>query len=174
MSMQYDVKAGHIDVSGFIVPNGRYRVKQITYQASGAGAGTVEVFDTTSAPVSATYGRTGALVTITKNAHGLATGDSIGVGFSAAAGASATDGNYVITKVDANSFTITDPNSGTVTPGTACRYVDGDGGRWLVSFSTLTSQTATVPVIIPGEGILAATGIYVSLTNTAFVTVFYG
>jgi hypothetical protein len=172
--MQTDVLAGHIDVSGFIIPNGRYRVKQITYQGSGSGAGTVEVFDTTTAPISATYGRSGTLVTVTKSAHGLSTGASVGLGFTAAGGASATDGNYVITRVDANTFTINDPNSGTVTPGTACRYVDGSGGRWLVSFSTLTSQAAAVTVLVPGEGILAASGIYVSLTNAAFVTVFYG
>jgi hypothetical protein len=174
MGMQTDVLAGHIDVSGFIIPNGRYRVKQITYQGSGAGAGAVEVFDTTTVPVSATYGRSGTLVTVTKSSHGLDTGDSVGIGFSAGSGASATDGNYVITKVDANTFTITDPNTGTVTPGTACRYVDGSGGRWLVSFSTLTSQAAAVTVLVPGEGVLAASGIYVSLTNAAFVTVFYG
>jgi hypothetical protein len=38
----------------------------------------------------------------------------------------------------------------------------------------LTSQAAAVTVLVPGEGILAASGIYVSLTNAAFVTVFYG
>jgi len=174
MGMQTDVLAGHIDVSGFIIPNGRCRVKQITYQGSGSGAGTVEVFDTTTAPISATYGRSGALVTVTKSSHGLSTGDRIGIGFTAAGGTSATDGNYTITKVDANTFTVNDPNSGTVTPGTACRYVDGSGGRWLVSFSTLTSQAAAVTVLVPGEGLLAASGVYVALTNAAFVTVFYG
>lgn len=173
MGMQTDVLSGHLDVSGFIIPNGRYRVKQITYQGSGGGAGVVEVFDTAVAPASATYGRSGTLITITKSSHGLATGDRIGVGFSAGGGASATDGNYSITVVDANSFTITDPNSGTVTPGTACRYVNS-GARWLTSFGTLVSQTTPVSVLIPGEGILAALGIYVSMSNTSFVTVFYG
>ena len=171
--MQTDVLAGHLDVSGFIVQPGRYRVKQVTFQGSGGGAGVVEIFDTAVAPVSATYGRTGALVTVTKSAHGLATGNRIGIGFSAAGGASGTDGNYTITVVDANSFTITDPNSGTVTPGTACRYVNS-GARWLVSFGTAQSVTTPVAVLIPGEGILAAQGIYASITNTSFVTVFYG
>lgn len=171
--MQTDVLAGHLDVSGFIAPNGRYRVKQITYQGSGAGAGVVEIFDTVNAPITATYGRSGTLVTITKSSHGLATGDRVGVGFSAAGGASGTDGNYTITVVDSSTFTITDPNSGTVTPGTACRYVNS-GARWLVSFGTVTSQTTPVAVLIPGEGILAAQGIYASMTNTSYVTVFYG
>ena len=171
--MQTDVLAGHLDVSGFIVQPGRYRVKQVTYQGSGGGAGVVEIFDTAVAPTTATYGRSGALVTVTKSSHGLSTGNRVGIGFSAAGGASGTDGNYSITRVDANSFTIDDPNTGTVTPGTACRYVNS-GARWLVSFSTVTSQTTPVAILIPGEGILAAQGIYASITNTSFVTVFYG
>jgi len=173
MGMQTDVLAGHLDVSGFIVPNGRYRVKQITFQGSGGGAGVVEIFDTSTAPTTATYGRSGTLVTVTKSTHGLATGDRVGIGFSAASGASATDGNYTITVVDSSTFTIDDPNSGTVTPGTACRYVNS-GSRWLVSFGTLVSQTTATAVLIPGEGILAAKGIYASMTNTSYVTVFYG
>ena len=171
--MQTDVLAGHLDVSGFIAQPGRYRVKQVTYQGSGGGAGVVEIFDTAVAPITATYGRSGALVTVTKSSHGLSTGNRVGIGFSAAGGASGTDGNYSITRVDANSFTIDDPNTGTVTPGTACRYVNS-GARWLVSFSTVTSQTTPVAILIPGEGILAAQGIYASITNTSFVTVFYG
>lgn len=173
MGMQTDVLAGHLDVSGFIVPSGRYRVKQITFQGSGGGAGVVEIFDTSTAPVSATYGRSGTLVTVTKSAHGLTTGDRIGIGFSAAAGASGTDGNYTITVIDSSTFTFDDPNSGTVTPGTACRYVN-NGARWLVSFGTLVSQTTATAVLVPGEGILAAKGIYASITNTSYVTVFYG
>jgi hypothetical protein len=173
MGMQTDVLAGHLDVSGFIAPAGRYRVKQVTYQGSGGGAGVVEIFDTAVAPVSATYGRSGTLVTITKSAHGLKTGDRVGVGFSAAAGASGTDGNYTITVVDSSTFTVDDPNSGTVTPGTACRYVNS-GARWLVSFGTAQSVTTPVAVLVPGEGILAAKGVYANISNTSYVTVFYG
>jgi hypothetical protein len=171
--MQTDIQSGHLDVAGFITPSGRTRVKGIVYQASGGGAGVIDIFDTTVAPVSATYGRSGSLVTVTKSAHGLETGDRVGISYNAASGASATNGNFTITKVDANSFTITDFNSGTVTPGTACFYVNG-GARWLTSFATIVSQTTPVNVILPGEGILAALGIYVNFTNTTFVTVFYG
>ena len=171
--MQTDIQSGHLDVVGFIVPNGRARVKGIVYQASGGGAGVVDIFDTTAAPISATYGRSSALVTVSKTAHGLETGDRIGIAYSAASGASATNGNFTITKVDANSFTITDFNSGTVTPGTACVYVNS-GARWLTSFSTIVSQTTPVNVLLPGEGLLAALGIYVNFTNTTFVTIFYG
>ena len=173
MAMQYDVQAAHLDVSGFIAPAGRYRVKQITFQGSGGGAGVVEIFDTAVAPITASYGRTGTLVTVTKSAHGLSTGDRVGIGFSAAAGASGTDGNYVITVVDSSTFTLDDPNTGTVTPGTACRYVNS-GARWLVSFGTAQSVTNPVAILVPGEGLLAAKGVYASISNTSFVTVFYG
>jgi hypothetical protein len=171
--MQTDIQSGHLDVVGFIIPNGRARVKGIVYQASGGGAGVVDIFDTTAAPISATYGRSSALVTVSKTAHGLETGDRVGIAYSAASGASATNGNFTITKVDANSFTITDFNSGTVTPGTACVYVNS-GARWLTSFSTIVSQTTPVNILLPGEGLLAALGIYVNFTNTTFVTIFYG
>lgn len=173
MGMQTDIQSGHLDVVGFIVPNGRVRVKGITYQGSGGGAGVIDIFDTTVAPISATYGRSGALVTVAKTAHGLETGDRIGIAYGAASGASATNGNFTITKVDANSFTITDFNSGTVTPGTACVYVNG-GARWLTSFATIVSQTTAVNVLLPGEGLLAALGVYINFSNTTFVTIFYG
>jgi hypothetical protein len=39
--MQTDIQSGHLDVVGFIIPNGRARVEGIVYQASGGGAGTV-------------------------------------------------------------------------------------------------------------------------------------
>ena len=171
--MQTDIQSGHLDVVGFVIPNGRARIKGITYQASGGGAGVIDIFDTTVAPISATYGRSAALVTVSKTAHGLETGDRVGIAYSAASGASATNGNFTITKVDANSFTITDFNSGTVTPGTACVYVNS-GARWLTSFSTIVSQTTPVNVLLPGEGLLAALGVYLNFTNTAFVTIFYG
>lgn len=173
MGMQTDVMSGHLDVAGFILPNGRTRVRALTYQGSGGGTGAVDVFDTTTAPVAATYGRSGYTITVTKSAHGLATGDVIGIAFLAAAGASATNGNYTITVTDANTFTVTDINTGTVTPGTACKYVN-NSGRWVTSFATATSQTTPVHILFPGEGILARSGLYVNLVNATFATVFYG
>jgi len=173
MTMQYDVLSGHLESSGFIVPTGRVRLKQITFQGSGSGAGVVEVFDTTVTPITATYGRSGTTVTVSKTSHGLSTGDYVGIAFNAAGGGSGTDGNYPITVSDANTFTITDINSGTVSPGTSCRYVN-TGSRWLTSFATATSQTVPVAIFVPGEGMLAKNGLYVNFSNTSWVTVFYG
>ena len=174
MAMQTDVVSGHIDASGFIVPVGRIRVKSIIYQPSGSGAGSVDLFDSTETPVAASYGRTGNVVTVTKTTHGLGNGARVGLEFQAASGNSATNGNYTITATTENTFTITDINSGNVSPGTACKYVDGTGGQWLASFSTLTSQTTPVSVLVPGQGMLVERGLYVNLTNASFVTVFYG
>ena len=66
--MQYDVKQGHLNESGFFVL-GRNRIKAISYFGGGA---TLVLFDTTVAPVtsSVTYARTGTLVTVSKTSHG--------------------------------------------------------------------------------------------------------
>jgi hypothetical protein len=173
MAMQTDVLSGHIDVAGFILPNGRARVKAITYQGSGGGTGVVDIYDTTVVPTSATYTRSNTTVTVSKTTHGLSAGDRIGIAYAAASGNSATNGNYSITATTENTFTITDINTGNVSGGTACTYVN-NGGRWLTSFATLTGATTPVHVLIPGEGILADNGVYVNMTSTAFVTVFYG
>ncbi len=109
MAMQYDVKQGHLNESGFFVL-GRNRVKAVSFFG---GGGTLVLFDTTSAPVSSsvTYAQSGTTVTVSKTSHGLVTGDVVGIHFDSNTGVSATDGNYSITRVDANSFTLTDINS---------------------------------------------------------------
>ena len=113
MTMQYDVKQGHLNQSGFFVL-GRNRVKGVSFYG---GGGTLVLFDTTTAPVtsSVTYGRSGTTVTIAKTAHGLTTGTVVGIHFASGTGGAATDGNYAITVTTADAFTITDINTGTIT-----------------------------------------------------------
>ena len=156
MAMQYDVKQGHLNESGFFVL-GRNRIKAISYFG---GGGTLVLFDTTSAPVtsSVTYARTGTLVTVSKTSHGLATGDLVGIHFDSNSGVSATDGNYSITRVDANSFTVNDINTGSIT-STAALYVSGVN-RWLLTYETHATDEFQNSPIIPGEGVLATNGIY--------------
>jgi len=168
MTMQYDVKGSHFSGSGLAV-TGRTRLKNLIYLGTGT-AGSIDVFDTTTAPVSATYARSGTTVTVTSTAHGLTTGQYVGITYAAATGVSATAGNYIVTVTGANTFTITDLNSGTIAGGTACIYTTG---KWLTSYNT---GTAVQPfqVIFAGEGILATTGIYVVVTNISFQTVQYG
>ena len=170
MAMQYDVKQGHLNESGFFVL-GRNRVKAISYFGGGA---TLVLFDTTVAPVtsSVTYARTGTLVTVSKTSHGLATGDVVGIHFDSTGGVSATDGNYSITRVDANSFTLTDINSGSIA-STAALYVSGVN-RWLLTYETHASDDFQNSPIIPGEGVLATNGIYAYMSSMDSAQIYYG
>ena len=170
MAMQYDVKQGHLNASGFFVL-GRNRIKAISYYGGGA---TLVLFDTTVAPVtdSVTYARTGTLVTVSKTAHGLATGDVVGIHFNSTGGVSATDGNYSITRVDANSFTLNDINTGSIS-STAALYVSGVN-RWLLTYETHASDDFQNSPIIPGEGVLATNGIYAYMSSMDSAQIYYG
>jgi hypothetical protein len=170
MTMQYDVKTSKIQGSGLMY-SGRVRLKQGTILGSGT-AGYLDFFDTTTAPTAATYGRSGTTVTVTKTAHGLSTGDTVGIAYIAAGGVAPVSGNYKITKVDADTFTITDLNSGTIATSTVCNYVN-NGGRWLMGINTGTNLQP-FQLLIPGEGILATLGIYASSSNITSTQITYG
>jgi len=170
MTMQYDVKQGHLNQSGFFVL-GRNRVKGVSFYG---GGGTLVLFDTTTAPVtsSVTYARTGTVVTVTKTAHGLSTGNVVGIHFASNAGASATDGNYTITKTGADTFTLNDINTGSIT-STAALYVSG-ANRWLMTYETHSSDEFQNAPIIPGEGVLAVNGIYAYMSAIDAALIYYG
>ena len=170
--MQTDVKQGHLNQSGFFVL-GRNRVKGISFFGNGTDA-TLVLFDTTSVPVTAsvTYARSGTTVTVTKTSHGLVTGDVVGIHFDSNTSQSATDGNYTITVTDANTFTLVDVNTGTIT-STAASYVSG-GGRWLMTYEIDATDTFSNAPIIPGEGVLATKGIYALMTNIDSTQIYYG
>ena len=166
--MQYDVKQGHLNQSGFFVL-GRNRVKGVSYYG---GAGTLVLFDTTTAPVtsSVTYGRAGTLVTISKTSHGLLTGAVIGIHFSAGSGGSATDGNYVVTRIDANSFSVTDLNTGNITGSPAAVY----SSAWILTYETYSTDEFQNAPAIPGEGVLVQNGIYGYLSGIDGAQIYYG
>ena len=170
MGMQYDVKQGHLNESGFFVL-GRNRVKAISFFG---GSGTLVLFDTTVAPVtsSVTYARTGTLVTVSKTSHGLATGDVVGIHFDSNNGVSATDGNYTITVTGANSFTLNDINTGSIS-STAALYVSGVN-RWLMTYETHSTDEFQNSPIIPGEGVLAVNGIYAYMSAIDAAQIYYG
>ncbi len=170
MTMQYDVKQGHLNQSGFFVL-GRNRVKGVSFYG---GGGTLVLFDTTTAPVtsSVTYARTGTVVTVTKTAHGLSTGNVVGIHFASNTGVSATDGNYTITKTGADTFTLNDINTGNIT-STAALYVSG-ANRWLMTYETHSSDEFQNSPIIPGEGVLAVNGIYAYMSAVDAAQIYYG
>jgi hypothetical protein len=167
--MQYDVKAGHLNNTGFLLL-GRTRVKAVSIVGT-VSAGTLDIFDTTTAPVTdATYARTNAVITVTKSGHGLVTGDVRGFAFASVGGVSATNGNYAITKTGANTFTIPDINSGTIAASTAMAY----STLWINSYDVGAGDLFGNYSLIPGEGILVQNGIYLLMTNITSANVYYG
>jgi len=167
--MQTDVKAGHLNNNGFILL-GRTRLKALSIVGS-AAAGTLDVFDTVTAPVTtATYARSGTTVTVTSTAHGLKTGDVRGFSFASVGGISATNGNYAITKITDNSFIFTEINSGTIASGTALAY----STLWLNSYDVGAGDLFGNFALIPGEGILVQNGIYMLMSNITSANIYYG
>ena len=82
MGMQYDVKQAHLNASGIFVV-GPTRVKGVSLTGT-ATAGQLTIFDTLTAPVTTgTYARSTTTVTVTQTAHGLTTGQVIGIDFGA-------------------------------------------------------------------------------------------
>jgi hypothetical protein len=169
--MQTDVLCGHIHQSGYIVQQVGSRVKAISVRGT-ASAGSFDLFSTSSAPVSATYAQSGSTVTVTSNAHGLNTGDVIGISYQPGTGGAATSGNYAITRTGANTFTVVSPNPNTVTAGAVCDYVVN--GTWIMSLDLVAGDTFQNYFLLPGEGIKATQKVYALMSNLYSATVFYG
>jgi hypothetical protein len=157
---QTPVKQAHINASGFMVL-GRNRVKAISFTGS-ATAGYVALFDTTTAPVTTgTYGRTAYTVTVTQAAHGLVTGQVIGIDFAAGTGGTATNGNYPVTVLTSSTFTITDINTGSITAGAAMVY----SNRWIMTYDVAASDSFNNSPFIPDDGVIVYDGVYAQLSN---------
>lgn len=171
-----DVKSGHLHgVSGYIY-KGRARIRALDVVGS-SSAGLLEVWDTNTAPISATYVRSGTTVTVTKSSHGLPNGARIGISFYDTSGAIATPGNYRITVVDANTFTLVDINSGTISGTKNCAYVystvASENAEWKATYHTAASDIFFNGFTIPDEGLLCKIGIYCAITNMSSVNVYY-
>lgn len=172
MGMQTDVKQAHLNGSGFLVKS-PVRVKGVSFYGAGSADGVLVLFDTSAAAVSAsvTYGRSGTTVTVSKTNHGLITGDVIGIHFATGTGGTATDGTYTITRIDANTFTLTDINTGTITGSPAAVYAVG---RWLLTYECDTTDVFQNAPLIPSEGVRALTGVYAYASNIAAAQIYYG
>ena len=171
--MATNVKQAHINASGFMVM-GRNRIRGLSFVGTDT-AGELVMFDTTSAPVtsSVTYGRSGTTVTVAKTAHGLVTGDVVGIHFADGTGGTATDGNYSITRIDANSFSLTDINTGTITGSPAAIYVSGNN-RWLLTYEVSATDIFNNAPEVPDQGVLAVNAIYAYMSNLSAVNIYYG
>jgi hypothetical protein len=168
--MQYDVKQAHLNQSGILVPFGT-RIKAVSFTGS-ATAGTFVLFDTLTAPVTtATYARSGTTITVTQAAHGLTTGQVIGMDFAVGTGGAATSGNYAVTVLTSGTFTVTDINSGSITAGATMIY---STGKWLATYDVTAADSYNNAPFIPGEGVKAVTGVYAYMLNLAAVNIYYG
>jgi hypothetical protein len=105
MAMQYDVLSYHNSVSGVAVPY-RTRLKGIVISPSTSTTLHIGVMNNIYS--TGTYSQTGTTMTVTLAAHGLSTGDHAWLNCTSGNG----DSNlYIVTKVNANSFTVTSPTS---------------------------------------------------------------
>lgn len=180
MAMQTDVSSVHLNQTGFAYV-GRTRIRGMAVTTTATG-GVIHVFDSTTAPVSAsvTYAQTAYTVTVTKVAHGLVTGDMVGITFAVGTGGSATNGNYTVTRLTADTFTITDINSRSISGTPAATYVVSTLGTqtpsaWIASYD-ITGSAGTTNIVVPAEGLLCERGIYVYMTATEVpaISLFYG
>ena len=161
MAMQYDVKSYHNTASGLAVPY-RARLKGVLISPTTSVAFNTVIVDDIAQ--TGTYNVPGSTTcTVTIAAHGLTTGGRVYLDFTSG---TATDDAYVVTVLTANTFTVTVTSA--TTNGNVTMYakilteIDCANGT---SFYTL----------IPGEGILATTGIRVFLPSASVTsTIFYG
>ena len=159
--MQYDVKSYHNTTSGLAV-NYRARLKGVVISPTTSVAfNTVIVDDIAQTGTYNVPGSTTCTVTIT--AHGLTTGDRVYLGFTSG---TATDNSYVVTVLTTSTFTVTVTSA--TTSGNVTMYA-----KILTEIDCATGTSFYT--LIPGEGILAATGIRVILPSAEVTsTIFYG
>ena len=157
MTMQADVKSQHAATSGLMVGY-RTRLKgAVVFPFTGA-TGYSAFVDNTS--ITGTYARSTTTATITSANHGLSTGQWVYLDWNLA------DNPYQVTVTGANTFTVTVANSGAAS---------GNVTVWTnVLLQADASNATAFTIVIPGEGIVAATGIRAFLATDIHATVFYG
>jgi hypothetical protein len=159
--MQYDVKSTYASASGIMVPF-RTRLKGAALSPAVTSAGTAIFLNNIT--ISGTYARSTTTATITAQDHGLQTYNFVYLDFAAGG---PTDGIYkVATVTNSNVFTVTVADSGN-TSGDVTVYND-------VLAQATVSTVSSSNLVIPGEGILAADGIRVVLSNSVTATIYYG
>ena len=149
--MQYDVQAYIVKQPETAVPY-RTRLKGFTITPTSVSLRNVSFCDPTTIK-SGTWSRTGTTVTVTINNNGLVDGQRVYL--NVATGTTMRDGTYEVSNVTTNTFQVT-----SVTSGSATGTVDMYNG---ILLEVDTFNIISLPVLIPGEGILFENGIYVGL-----------
>ena len=161
-TQQYDVKSIHIQATTANAIPFRTRLKSVIISPSTAVTGQATFYDLTS--VAATYTRATTTVTVTYAAHGLFTNQWVYLDFTSGG---ALDGVYQVTVTGVDTFTVTTVASGTIATSNVTAYLT------VLAMADATNATS-FNVLIPGEGILARTGIGVVLPSNTTCTIFYG
>ena len=180
MGMQGDVFSRHQHQTGFAFI-GRTRIKAISVRGTAVADARLDIFDTLVAPTAATYAQSAYTITVTKSAHGLVTGNTVGISFddgvSGGGTAAANSGNFVITKLTDNTFTITAINSITINATAPCRYVVVDaniGGGWVMTIEADAGDVYNNYYLLPQQGILVRQGIYSDMLNVISMNYWLG
>jgi hypothetical protein len=164
MAMQYDVKSFHNTLSGVAVPY-RTRLKGVVISPSTSVTINTSIVD--NDPIAVTYNIPGTTVctVTTPTSHGLTAGSSR-VLLVASSGTFVSDAYLVQTTPTPTTFTVT--TATLTTSGNMLMYTD--------LLTELDCSTGTsFYTLIPGEGVLAKTGIYVFLPSASVTTtIFYG
>lgn len=161
MTMQSDVSSQHLSASGVAV-NYRTRLKGAVISANTTAATRNVVFLNDLAQTG-TYdipGSTTCTVTITN--HGLSNGDRVWLNFTSGTG---PDSVYTVTVTGLNTFTVT--TTSLTTSGNVSMYAN-------ILMEVDAYNPTAFSVTVPGQGIIAANGIYVGLPSSVTATVFYG
>jgi len=163
MTMQYDVKSFHVMTGTPTGTTQRTRLKGaiVSNTVSGTPA---NVLFANNTYITGTYNVPGSTVctVTTSTAHGLTTGDRVWLDFTSG---SSTDNVYTVTVTTTTAFTVAVASA--TTNGNVRVYTQG-------LMEVDITNSVPVSVTIPGEGILAADGIFVGTPTNIAATVFYG
>jgi hypothetical protein len=164
MTMQYDVKSFHNTTSGVAVPY-RTRLKGVVISPSTSVTINTSIVDNISIAVTYDIPGTTVCTVTTPTAHGLTAGSSR-VLLVASTGTFVSDAYLVQTTPTPTTFTVT--TGVLTTSGNMSMYTD-------ILTEVDCSTGTSFYTLIPGEGVLAKTGIYVYLPSASVTsTIFYG
>jgi Lactonase, 7-bladed beta-propeller len=125
-----------------------------------SGSTSTELSSVTIPGIPGTYTRSGTLVTITIPNHRLPDGLLVDLVFSPGTGGTATSGQYAVTVVDADNFTINDSSSGTITGGTVLRSPVTN-----LDATYTQSGTTTLTVTFINHGLTSGDGVKLHFTS---------
>jgi hypothetical protein len=162
--MQYDVKSFHV-MTGTPAAVSTMRVRLKGAVVSNTSSGTpANVLFANNVSITSTYNIPGTTVctVTTSTAHGLTTGDRVWLDFTSG---TAVDNVYTVTVTTTTAFTVT----------TAVLTTSGNVKVYAQPLMEIDiTNSVPVSINVPGEGILAANGIFVGTPANIAATVFYG